>query len=92
MPNLFSFLGYVIFFWSNENNEPIHVHVCKGVLTPILLKYGLRKIGDCMLVHNNSQIPQHDLRKIYKAIQYNFFYITAKWKERFGDTEIKFYC
>lgn len=64
----------------------------KVYLTPILLKYGLRKIGDCILVHNNSQIPQHDLRKIYKAIQYNFFYITAKWKERFGDTEIKFYC
>ena len=30
MPNLFSYSGYVIFFWSNENNEPIHVHVCKG--------------------------------------------------------------
>lgn len=55
-------------------------------------KYGLPKIGDCILANNNSQIPKHDLRKIYKAIQYNFFYITTKWKERFGDSEIKFYC
>ena len=30
MPNLYSWMGYVIFFWSNENYEPIHVHVCKG--------------------------------------------------------------
>ncbi len=30
MPNLFSYLGYVIYFWSNENNEPIHIHVSKG--------------------------------------------------------------
>lgn len=30
MPNIFSTLGYHIYFWSNENNEPIHVHVSKG--------------------------------------------------------------
>ncbi len=55
-------------------------------------KYGLLKIGDCILANNNSQIPQQDLRKIYKAIQYNFFLITTKWKERFNVSEIKFYC
>ncbi|MEG1947917.1 MAG: DUF4160 domain-containing protein, partial [Lachnospiraceae bacterium] len=22
--------GYKIFFWSNENNEPIHIHIAKG--------------------------------------------------------------
>ncbi len=55
-------------------------------------KYGLLKIGDCILSNNNSQIPQQDLRKIYKAIQYNFFLITTKWKERFGVDDIKFYC
>lgn len=56
------------------------------------LKYGLLKIGGCILANNNSKIPNHELRKIYKTIQYNFFYITAKWKERFDVTEIKFYC
>ena len=55
-------------------------------------KYGLLKIGDCILANNNSKIPEQDLRKIYKAIQYNFFLITAKWKERFDVSEIKFYC
>lgn len=55
-------------------------------------KYGLQKIGDCILANNNSRIPEHDLRRIYKSIQYNFFYIVSKWKERFDDSEIKFYC
>ena len=64
----------------------------KEVQEQMQQKYGLLKIGDCILANNNSQIPQQDLRKIYKAIQYNFFLITAKWKERFGIEEIKFYC
>ncbi len=55
-------------------------------------RYGLLKTGDCILANNNSKIPEQDLRKIYKAIQYNFFLITAKWKERFDVSEIKFYC
>ena len=58
----------------------------------MLLKYGLLKIGDCISANNNSKIPDHDLKKIYQAIRYNFFYIVGKWKERFGDGEVKFYC
>ena len=64
----------------------------KEIQVQMLQKYGLLKIGDCVLANNNSQIPEQDLRKIYKAIQYNFFFITKKWKERFGVEEIKFYC
>ena len=30
MPSIFSTGGYVVFFWSNEGNEPIHVHIAKG--------------------------------------------------------------
>ncbi len=54
--------------------------------------YGLLKIGDCIVAHNNSKIPEHDLKKICDVIRYNFFYIINKWKERFGDSNIIFYC
>ncbi|MDE5577502.1 MAG: DUF4160 domain-containing protein, partial [Oscillospiraceae bacterium] len=27
MPNLFTVCGYKIYFWANENDEPIHVHI-----------------------------------------------------------------
>ncbi|WP_345788314.1 DUF4160 domain-containing protein [Desulfosporosinus orientis] len=30
MPSLFLIGEYLVYFWSNENNEPIHVHVGKG--------------------------------------------------------------
>ena len=30
MPTVFEKNGYRFFFYSNENNEPIHIHVGKG--------------------------------------------------------------
>ena len=42
LPNLFTVSGYKIYFWSNENNEPIHVHVSKGQPTPNSTKTGLQ--------------------------------------------------
>lgn len=34
LPKLFMVSGYTVYFWSNENGEPIHVHVAKGKPTP----------------------------------------------------------
>lgn len=55
-------------------------------------KYGLLKIGGCIIANNNSQIPKTDLNSIVKAISLNFLYIVAKWKEVYGIDNIKFYC
>jgi hypothetical protein len=30
MPTLFEINGYRFFFYSNENNEPVHIHISKG--------------------------------------------------------------
>ena len=30
MPTVFEADGYRFFFYSNENNEPVHIHVSKG--------------------------------------------------------------
>ena len=30
MPTIFNAFGYKIYIWSNENGEPIHVHICRG--------------------------------------------------------------
>ena len=30
LPNIFEIYGYKVYFLSNENNEPIHVHISKG--------------------------------------------------------------
>lgn len=90
MPNLFNYLGYTIFFWANENLEPIHV--CKGNPTANSTKIWITKSGDCILANNNSRIPQKDLNRLFKSIQYNFFYIVSEWKSFYGIEDVKFYC
>lgn len=46
--------GYKVYFWSNENNEPIHVHVSKGKPTSNGTKIWLTRTGGCILASNGS--------------------------------------
>ena len=45
LPNLFTIFGYKVYFWSNENNEPIHVHISKGSPSPNAAKIWLTSKG-----------------------------------------------
>ena len=88
-----SVIGYKIYFWSNENNEPIHIS--KGKLTEISTKVWLTKTGGCIISNNNSKIPEHELNKLLSIISRHYFLIIAKWKEYYNIEnidEIKFYC
>mgnify|MGYP000083289972 CR=1 FL=1 len=67
---LLDFLGYKFFFWSNENAEPPHVHVCRGKQTSNATKFWITADG-IKLDHNKSQIPQNDLKKIARYILEN---------------------
>ncbi len=84
--------GYKIYFWSNEKNEPIHVHISKGHPTGNSTKVWLTKSGGCILANNNSNIPEKDLKKLKVCLKYNYFLIISEWKEYFKGQEIKFYC
>ena len=55
-------------------------------------KYGLLKVGGCIIANNNSKIPKSDLIDIMKTISLNFLYIVAKWQEVHGVDNTKFYC
>lgn len=48
LPKLFMVSGYTVYFWSNENGEPIHVHIAKGKPTPNATKIWLTKSGGCI--------------------------------------------
>ena len=54
--------GYTVYFWSNENNEPIHVHVTKGKPTPNATKIWLTKSGGCIVASNGSKISNKNQR------------------------------
>ena len=92
MPNLFKYLGYTIYFWANENFEPIHVHISKGNPQANSTKVWLTKSGNCILENNNSRIPSKELSELLETISNNYFYIISEWKQHFPDQELKFFC
>lgn len=92
MPKLFIISGYVIFFWANENGEPIHVHIAKGKPGPNSTKVWLTKAGGCIVASNGSKIPDRTLNELLEIISAQFFFICSKWKEFFVTDTIKFYC
>ena len=77
------FLGYAIYFWANENNEPPHVHVSKGKQTANATKFWIRRDG-VELAHNRGRIPRKDLRKIEAYILANQNDILAEWFRLFN--------
>jgi len=81
-----------VYFWANENNEPIHVHVSKGDPSPNATKIWLTMAGKCVVATNGSRIPDKELNKICELVEAQFFYICRKWKEFYIVDSIKFYC
>ena len=90
-----NYYGYKIYFWSNENNEPIHIHVSKGKPTASATKIWLTKAGGCVLANNNSKIPNKELNQIIETIETQYFFIVSQWLEMYkldNLSEVKFYC
>lgn len=92
LPSLFMVSGYKVYFWLNENNEPIHVHVSKGKPTSNGTKIWLTRTGGCILASNGSGISKRELNELMEFISAQFFLICAEWKKFFLIDDIKFYC
>lgn len=90
MPSLFTFKGFVIYFWVSDGTEPIHVHVAIGSPSPVAAKFWLTEEGKAVLAANNAHFTGKDLKQIQEAIEAHFDYITQKWHETF-DAEPNFY-
>lgn len=88
MPKILaSFLGYVFFFWANENLEPMHIHISKGMQTPNATKFWITSSG-IELANNNSKISEKELRQIHKYLLLNRERIIAQWIRVFGHGEV----
>lgn len=80
---LLDFRGYVFYFYSREDGEPIHVHVSKGKQSENCAKFWIKR--DCVeLAHNNGKIPKKDLKLIYEYICNNREEIVFTWYQYFG--------
>ena len=92
MPSIFCVGGYRIYFWSNENNEPIHVHISKGKPSSGATKVWLTSKGRCVLANNNSRISAKELNELLDVVSAHFFLICSEWKKHFLVEDIRFYC
>lgn len=88
MPSIFRILGYNIYFWSNENNEPIHVHICKNHPNENDTKVWVNFDGKVLLDETHkSYIDKKDLNKLLYAISDNHELIIEKWIQCFEKCE-----
>jgi len=92
LPSLFRIGGYVVFFWSNENNEPIHVHVGRGKPSPGATKIWITSKGGCIIANNNGNISENELLKLLDIIAAQHFIICHEWRKHFNVDTIKYFC
>lgn len=59
---------------------------------PNSTKVWLTKAGGCILANNDSRIPQRELNSLLEIVSLYYFKIVSKWKEKYGEDDIKFYC
>ena len=55
-------------------------------------KVWLTKAGGCIVANNNSRIPQKELNELLEIIALYYLKIVSKWKEKYGEDSVKFYC
>lgn len=77
MPTVLLINGYRFFFFSNERNEPIHIHIEKAE------KYSKFWI-DPLFVAINYGFTSRELREISEIIDKNEILIIDKWNEHFS--------
>lgn len=92
LPSLFTIGGYRVFFWSNEGDEPVHVHVCKGVPSASSTKVWLTRQGGCIVASNPNKIPASTLKDLLDIISAQHEFICNRWKEFFVTDQITFFC
>jgi len=78
MPTILMILGWRLFFYSNEGNEPILVHCQKSEAEA---KYWLDVGGfEVIEAHSYNMFPA-DKRTVRKIIFEHFDYIVSQWNK-----------
>jgi len=78
MPTVLEVDGFRFHFFSDEGNEPCHIHIKKG---------GAR--GKIWLLPELKEdyfygFTVQEKRKVYKIVKDNYEYLISKWNEYFG--------
>jgi hypothetical protein len=69
--------GFAFHFYSNENKEPMHVHVRKG---DGMVKYWLEPV---VLADDNGRMKIQEVRRAEELVRANKARIVKAWNEHF---------
>jgi hypothetical protein len=86
MPTVLYVQGWRLYFYSNEGNEPMHVHAVKGDAE---CKYWLNPDGFDITEEFEWNCTPRLRREIRQVIFEHFDQIVASWRERFGGSRGK---
>ena len=74
MPNVLKWRGYRFFFFSDEGNEPPHIHIAKD---DCAAKFWL---SDCSLVYNDN-FKHNQIKIIEGVVRKNQAFFLEEWYE-----------
>jgi len=77
MPTILRWRGYRFHFFSDQGNEPLHIHVHKAGCEA---KFWLK---DCSLAYNDD-FKHNEINKLAKIIKENKEMLLEKWHEYHG--------
>ena len=81
MPTILEILGWRLFFYSNEANEPIHIHARKA---EIECKFWIDVKNYNIAEAYSYGLKPRDQREIRKIIFDHFDYIVQQWEKFHG--------
>jgi len=78
MPTVLFKNGWRFFFFANEGNEPVHIHVMKAEKS---CKFFLNEDQVELTLSSQKFMKGKDLREVKEIIFENFNYIIESWKK-----------
>jgi hypothetical protein len=78
VPTILLLLGWRLFFYANEGNEPIHIHCRNGDME---CKYWIDQERYDIRAAFTSNMSPKDIRQIRKIIFDHLDYIVEQWNE-----------
>ena len=81
MPTILHIAGWRLYFWSNEKNEPMHIHAEKGEME---CKFWLDPDNFEITIALEYNLTVQAKREIKKIIYEHFDYIVSEWNKYFN--------
>jgi len=78
MPTILLVLGWRLYFYANEGNEPLHIHCRKGEME---CKFWLDSDNSDIIEAFSYNMNSRDKREIVKIVYEYFEFIELEWEK-----------